>query len=126
MVNKGSPFEIAMQHLSLPPPPLRKHMPDLSPAIEEVVLRALAKEAGQRFASVQDFAVALHRVSGASGGASAVVPVSSTSAAADAAVLHVHLLGDFRLISGETPVTNVDVPAYNFCWPISPYTIQRL
>ena len=57
----GSPFEIAMQHLSLPPPPLRERLPDLSPAIEEVVLRALAKEPGQRFSSVRDFAAALQR-----------------------------------------------------------------
>src|SRR2546421_7146117 len=57
----GSPFEIAMQHLSLPPPPLRERLPDLSPGIEEVVLRALAKEPGQRFASVQDFTAALQR-----------------------------------------------------------------
>src|SRR6266446_697065 len=38
----GTPIEVAMQHLSAPPLPLRDLVPDLSPAIEEVVLRALA------------------------------------------------------------------------------------
>src|SRR2546425_6341885 len=55
----GTPIEIAMQHLSRPPSPLREQVPDLSPAIEEVVQRALAKEPEQRFASVKDFAMAL-------------------------------------------------------------------
>ena len=59
----GSPIEIAIQHLTVPPPPLREHVPDLSPAVEEVVLRALAKEPAQRFASVQDFATALQDAS---------------------------------------------------------------
>src|SRR5205823_14646445 len=35
---------------------------DFSPAVEEVVLRTLAKEPELRFASVQDFAIALQRV----------------------------------------------------------------
>jgi predicted ATPase/serine/threonine protein kinase/DNA-binding CsgD family transcriptional regulator len=55
----GSPIEIAMQHLSTPPAPLREHVPALPPAVEEVVLRALGKEPRDRFASVQDFASAL-------------------------------------------------------------------
>jgi len=59
----GSPIEIAMQHLTVPPPPLREQAPYLSPAVEEVVLRALAKEPAQRFASVQDFATALQDAS---------------------------------------------------------------
>jgi predicted ATPase/tRNA A-37 threonylcarbamoyl transferase component Bud32 len=54
----GSWLEIAMQHLSVPPPPLRTLLSDLSPALEEVVLRALAKDPKDRFARVQDFATA--------------------------------------------------------------------
>ncbi len=57
----GSPMEIAMQQLSAPPPSLREQGPDLSPALEETVLRALAKEPQQRFASVHDFALAFER-----------------------------------------------------------------
>src|SRR6266849_2272624 len=57
----GSPLEIAMQQISAPPPPLHEHIPGISPSIEEVVMRALAKEPQQRFACVQDFATALER-----------------------------------------------------------------
>ena len=56
---RGTAFEIATQHLSVPPPPLHEQVPNLSPAVEEVVLRALAKEPELRFAAVQDFATAL-------------------------------------------------------------------
>ncbi len=55
----GTAFEVAMQHLSASPPSLCEQAPDLSPAIEKVILRALAKEPQKRFASVQDFASAL-------------------------------------------------------------------
>ncbi|MGH2494669.1 MAG: protein kinase domain-containing protein [Ktedonobacteraceae bacterium] len=110
----GSPFEVAMQHLSLPPPPLRERMPDLSPAIEEVVLRALAKEPAQRFASVQDYAAALQHACAEP----ATVSVSPATAAPGPAgdqrpsipALHICLLGDFRLNSGETPVTSIETP----------------
>lgn len=57
----GSPIEIAMQQISVPPPSLREQVQDLSPALEETVLRALAKDPRQRFASVQDFAIAFER-----------------------------------------------------------------
>ncbi len=55
----GSPIEIAMQHLSMPPPSLREQVPDLPPSVEQVVLCALAKEPQLRFASVHDFAITL-------------------------------------------------------------------
>src|SRR6266436_5470536 len=58
---RGPFLEVAIQHASVPPPSMREQVPDLSPAIEEVVLRALAKEPEQRFARVQDFASALEQ-----------------------------------------------------------------
>lgn len=58
---RGTLLEVAVQHLSKPPPPLRDRVPNLSSSIEEVVLQALAKEPGQRFADVQEFARALER-----------------------------------------------------------------
>jgi predicted ATPase/DNA-binding CsgD family transcriptional regulator/Tfp pilus assembly protein PilF len=56
---EGSFLQIATQHISVTPPPLRELLPDLSPAIEEVVLKALSKKPEQRFARIQDFATAL-------------------------------------------------------------------
>jgi hypothetical protein len=68
-----------MQHLSASPPPLREVRSDLSPTLEEVVLRALAKEPKHRFACVQDFATALQRAAqpGVSPRPSGRVPVTS-------------------------------------------------
>ncbi len=59
----GSFNEIAAQHVLLSPPPLREKVPELSPALEEVVLTALAKDPQQRFANVQAFAHALEQAS---------------------------------------------------------------
>lgn len=60
---KGTPLEIAMQHLTMSPPSLRQCMPGLPSAVEEVVLRALAKDPAQRFGTIQEFAVALEQAS---------------------------------------------------------------
>src|SRR5437764_5195687 len=55
----GSVQQIASQHLSAPPPPLRAKVPAIPPAVEQVILKALAKDPEQRFANVQAFALAL-------------------------------------------------------------------
>jgi eukaryotic-like serine/threonine-protein kinase len=57
----GSYIEIAIQHERVPPPPLHEKIYAISPAIEQVVLKALAKDPHQRFVSVQAFADALER-----------------------------------------------------------------
>src|SRR5215472_404972 len=46
---RGTPVEVAMQHVAAPPPAFHEHVPELSPAVEEAVLRALAKEPEERF-----------------------------------------------------------------------------
>jgi predicted ATPase/class 3 adenylate cyclase/DNA-binding CsgD family transcriptional regulator len=51
--------EITEQHMSAPPPSLRARVPAISPGVEQVILRALAKEPQQRFANVKAFALAL-------------------------------------------------------------------
>ncbi len=58
---EGSFPELVSQHLWQPPPPLQSRAPTISPEVEQVVLRALAKDPKSRFASVQDFALALER-----------------------------------------------------------------
>src|SRR2546421_1666484 len=59
----GSIEEIASQHTLSAPPPLRGKIPTISPGVEQVVLKALAKDPNERFESVQDFAKALERAS---------------------------------------------------------------
>jgi len=55
---KGSLGEVAAQHVNMPPPSLCARIPQLSPALEAVVMRALAKDPAQRFPSALDFAYA--------------------------------------------------------------------
>jgi serine/threonine protein kinase len=60
---KGSYGEIASQHALASPPSLHKHIPTISSSVEDVVMKALAKDPAQRFGSVQDFAYELVQVS---------------------------------------------------------------
>lgn len=55
----GSFTEVAVKHAMVDPKPLRTLQPDLSPAIEHVVMVALAKDPARRFPSVDAFARAL-------------------------------------------------------------------
>ena len=56
---RGSLYEVFTQHLDQSPPSLCARVPGLPAALENVVFRALAKDAQQRFPTVQDFATAL-------------------------------------------------------------------
>jgi serine/threonine protein kinase len=53
--------DIAVQHLVTPPSPLRLYVPTIPPALEEVVLKALAKKPEDRYPTVMDFAKALEQ-----------------------------------------------------------------
>lgn len=59
--NGFSQIEIAMQHLSDPPPSLSGKIPTILSDVEQVVLQALAKDPQQRFASMKAFADALEQ-----------------------------------------------------------------
>jgi eukaryotic-like serine/threonine-protein kinase len=54
-----TPSELAYQLAVSTPRPPRASRPDLAPALEEVVLKALAREPKQRFADAQEFIAAL-------------------------------------------------------------------
>jgi eukaryotic-like serine/threonine-protein kinase len=56
---QGNFLQLGFHHTYSPVPSLREQVPELAAEIEQVVLRALAKEATQRFVSVQAFATAL-------------------------------------------------------------------
>lgn len=55
----GTFTSIATQHMFTPPPSLQERVPGISAAVDQVVLKALAKDPQQRFASVQEFFQAL-------------------------------------------------------------------
>ncbi len=59
----GSFTELVTLHLWQPPPSLQGRAPAISPAVEQVVLRALAKDPKQRYATVAAFAAALEQPS---------------------------------------------------------------
>jgi serine/threonine protein kinase len=60
---EGDDVAILMQHISSPPPSLRRRNLAVSQAVEEVILKALAKDSYQRYPSVRDFARALEHAS---------------------------------------------------------------
>jgi Protein kinase domain len=63
---EGTPWEVAYQHMTVEPPPLREKDPSLPEAVEAVVLKALAKNTQDRYASVQLFAQTLEQACGRS------------------------------------------------------------
>jgi eukaryotic-like serine/threonine-protein kinase len=57
--DQALPMDVALQHIQAAPPPLRITRPDLPPAMEAVVQRALSKEPSERFQSAGELAAAL-------------------------------------------------------------------
>lgn len=55
---QGSFTEIAAQHTSAPPPSLRHRLPTISMQVEQVITKALAKDPGERFSTIEEFASA--------------------------------------------------------------------
>ena len=67
MLTGGPPFtgptlrELAMKILKAPPPSVRRLHREVPAAVDEAIIRALAKSAAGRFASMDEFAAALPR-----------------------------------------------------------------
>jgi serine/threonine protein kinase len=51
--------EVILKHMTMPPPSARRLVPELSPALDEILLRALAKDPADRFQSMAEFGAAL-------------------------------------------------------------------
>lgn len=47
---------VALQHVGSKPPPIRRHNPNVSPALEQLVMRALSKNPAERPTTARDFA----------------------------------------------------------------------
>jgi serine/threonine-protein kinase len=54
-----SAVSVALKHLSEPPPALSQMRPDIHPALESVVMAALAKDPERRWQTAEDFAAGL-------------------------------------------------------------------
>ncbi len=66
------------QAIHNPPPPLETHRPGLDPRLETICQKALAKEPGQRFGSMNELASVLDACQYASGPASVPPPIAAT------------------------------------------------
>jgi serine/threonine protein kinase len=71
----GSPVEIMRRHAHVPPPSLRQKAPIISPAIEEIIFMALAKDPAKRFASISAFINALEQAQKSDNAPRSVRPV---------------------------------------------------
>jgi serine/threonine protein kinase len=60
---RGNWVALYQKHTNEPPPPLCEKQPMISPAVEQVVMKALAKDPSQRFTNIQAFATALEQAS---------------------------------------------------------------
>jgi serine/threonine-protein kinase len=69
-----NPVALALKHIEEAPPSPRRFNPSVSPALEQIVLKALAKNPNQRFSSAAAFAQALKDVETASAKGTMAVP----------------------------------------------------
>lgn len=104
----GSFTEIAIKHSVVPPPPLREKVPELSPAVEQVVLTALAKDPKERFGSVKAFATAFEQASEPFIPTVFITPPSQTSSSTE-------------LI---TPMSETSLPPTELALPQIPSSVQ--
>jgi WD40 repeat protein/serine/threonine protein kinase len=103
---EGSVAELASKHLMIPPPPLRERAPTISPDVEAVTLRALAKDPQERFPSVLAFALALEEAIIPGQAATLIAPRSApllTSSLASGALLSEHSFTTQVLVSSRLP-----------------------
>lgn len=61
---RSTPYAITYGHVHEPPPPLRSINPDVSPAVESVILKALAKKPSDRYDSAGEMVRALALAAG--------------------------------------------------------------
>jgi serine/threonine protein kinase len=73
------PLDIAMLHMTEPPRPPRELRPEISPALEAVILKALAKEPDERYESGTELAEALEQARPTKPAESPTPPPAATS-----------------------------------------------
>jgi serine/threonine protein kinase len=119
---QGSFTEIATQQVLAAPPPLHEKLPGISPFIEQVVLKALAKDPHQRFVSVQEFAAAFDQACQSSLTINRIAPVSQTDILSEPSMISSHLslsssptapLNQLSLPYSQTTPSDIDPKRYS-------------
>ncbi len=73
-----SDYSLMMKQLNEPPPPLSQFVPDVPSALDEIVVKAMSKAPGDRYASAMDFAHRLQALTRAISNPSRHVDVPAT------------------------------------------------
>lgn len=76
---RGTYLEVVAQHMQNSPPPLRGKAPQILPDVEQVIMIALNKEPGKRFARIESFAKALEQAAQTSMSPSVPKPFETSS-----------------------------------------------
>src|SRR5438270_502732 len=100
---EGSPTEVMVQQLSMPPPPLHEKVATVPLEVEQVVLRALAKDPKARYTSVRDFAAALEQASQHAYSPTSQIPAEQSAPAPTAAFATVAVPTSQPALPSETP-----------------------
>ncbi len=112
-----SPVTIALKHVSEPAPVPSSLNPAVSPELDAVVLRALAKDPSQRFSDAEQFIAALQ------GGAVSEPPATDATVVLPAAAVTAATATTATRVAG--PPTGVVRPATAYLLPEEPYEEQR-
>ena len=110
----GSATEVVVKQLGAPPPPLREHVPTISAEVEQVVLRALAKDPKERYDSVAAFRTALEQASQHASSHPSLLPVEQPSLGISGAMpLYSYSCGDQATgVTEATSPADQEVSAY--------------
>ena len=118
-------LEIAVKQINEPPPALRRHNPSIPDDVEWVVLKALAKDPQQRFASVQAFATALEQATQPASISHAVPPskVASFPTSAVAPPPSKHHLSRRTVIVGLAGIAVLATVSSGIWWMVTPHPL---
>jgi serine/threonine-protein kinase len=99
-----SAIEIAMKHVNELPKPPSSLRPEIPPELDQIVLRALAKDPEDRYQTAEEFIEDLERVE-------AGLPISRSTATAATAILAGAAVGDATELLSESPTRVAAPPA---------------
>ncbi|MGH3043370.1 MAG: PASTA domain-containing protein, partial [Gaiellaceae bacterium] len=99
-----SAIEIAMKHVNELPKPPSSLRPEIPPELDQIVLRALAKDPEDRYQTAEEFIEDLERVE-------AGLPISRSTATAATAILAGAAVGEATELLSESPTRVAPPPA---------------